>query len=225
MAREAYALQTLTKEVNGIWPTRDRTSDGGIGDTAHASRSSKHNPGPDGIWEAHDYDEDISGKDGQGGKPLWPFVVHLLRLAKVKKHPALNGRGAHIIYEGRIWSFAHRWVERPYTGLNAHKHHAHVAVVDGPGKDSKAPWGIKDLLASPPATPKPDRWLGVTNPPMRGQDVINVKNYLRSLGNKLADTDVYDMETAQVVKVYQDHRGIVERGVGPQTWDYMHRRK
>ena len=63
-----------------------------------------------------------------------------------------------------------------------------------------------------------DRWLGVYNPPCTGQDVINVQNALNSCGNSLPLSGVYDNHTAAVVKVFQDHRNISERGVGPKTW-------
>lgn len=213
--RMAKSLEVLRAELNGVYPHRDRTSDGGVGDTSHAARPSKHNPGPDGIVEARDFDEDISGRTA-GGRPLWPFVQHLLKLARAG-HPAL-GPGAHIIYEGRIWSDVRGWVERPYTGANAHEHHAHVAVSDGAGKDSTATWNIKALVAKPTA-PKPDRWLGLSNPPMTGPDVDGVRNVLRMLGNSGVDkTGPYDREVADLIAVFQKNRNIGERGVGPLTW-------
>lgn len=217
--RMAKSLEVLRKEINGLWPDRDKTADGGIGDTAHAARPSKHNPGPDGIVEARDFDEDVDGKDVGNGRELWSLVQYLVALGRGGKHPAL-GPGAFIIYEGRIWSQVKGWIERPYNGPNAHERHMHVAVADGAGKDSTAPWGVEGFLKAPPSTvaKKPDRWLGLANPPMRGQDVLNVQKFLNSLGNELKEDGIYDREVADVVQIYKTNRKITEKGWGPQCW-------
>lgn len=80
-----------------------------------------------------------------------------------------------------------------------------------------------DLVRGPAAaavrrTSAGDRWLGLTNPPMTGQDVKNVQHALNLCGNTLAENGVYDVDTATVVGVFQEHRSIGERGVGPLTW-------
>ncbi len=216
--RMAKSLEVLRKEINGVWPSRDKTSDGGVGDTAHGARNSKHNPGDNRVVEARDFDEDVSGKDGSGGRPLWDLVQHLVALGK-QGHPAL-GPGSHIIYEGRIWSDKHNWVERSYTGENAHKHHVHVAVSDAQsGYDSEKPWGVAKALQGPPkAVKKADRWLGLANPEMTGQDVKDVQDALRRCGNDVKVDGRYGRATADLVKKFQANRSIDERGVGPQTW-------
>jgi peptidoglycan hydrolase-like protein with peptidoglycan-binding domain len=78
-------------------------------------------------------------------------------------------------------------------------------------------------------TPAGDRWLGLTNPPMTGQDVKNVQNVLRAAGNSQVPLDgVYGRVTADVLAVFQKNRGITERGCGPKTWAalraYIHNR-
>ena len=212
--RVARSLDVLLAELNALYPHRDKTSDGSIGDASHAQTNSKHNPGPDGIVEARDFDEGIAA----GESPLWPFVNHLLVLARTNAHPAM-GPGAHMIYEGRIWSDVRGWVERPYTGVNAHQHHAHVAVADGPGKDSTQSWGLAAALAKRDTVKRPDRWLGLSNPPMQGQDVLNVQNALRVAGNmNLAADGIYGVDTAGLIGLFQQNRSIGERGVGPLTW-------
>lgn len=63
------------------------------------------------------------------------------------------------------------------------------------------------------------RWLGLTNPPMTGSDVNGVRNVLRMAGNSavIAATGPYDTTVAKYVDIFQDNRGITERGVGPET--------
>jgi N-acetyl-anhydromuramyl-L-alanine amidase AmpD len=61
------------------------------------------------------------------------------------------------------------------------------------------------------------RWLGLTNPQMTGNDVNGVRNVMRMLGNPIAATGPYDRQLANIVKIFQDNRGIDERGFGPES--------
>lgn len=61
------------------------------------------------------------------------------------------------------------------------------------------------------------RWLGLTNPQMTGNDVNGVRNVMRMLGNAIAATGPYDRQLSDIVKIFQDNRGIDERGFGPES--------
>ncbi len=114
------AGQQLREQFDDSFPDRDRTSDGWIGDTRHASRPSDHNPDPSsGIVRAIDIDRDVSGK----AKPdLMPDIAdQLRRLAKTDK------RIAYIIFNGRIASPRLGWRWRTYKGSKPHKHHCHIS--------------------------------------------------------------------------------------------------
>lgn len=224
MASLAPCLVKLRDEYNATFPGRDTGSDGWIGDAKHASRPSKHNPGPDNLVEALDLDEDTDGVDTDRGKEQWAFVQHLLKLA-AEGHPALNGDGAHIIYEGRIWSFKHGWRERPYTGVNAHKRHVHVACVDGAGKRSPKSWRLHELKKQDVSKVKPPtRWLGLSNPTMVGDDVRWLHDGLIVLdpANKARlgpdfSKKRYGVNTSQIVERFRLNRKINERGFGPKS--------
>lgn len=138
--RVARSLDVLLAELNAAAPNRSKLSDGSIGDAAHASRSSDHNPwviDSDGIGvvRARDFTHDPA--DGLDCNQLAPFLAGLLG-----EHPALRS-GAYVIWNRRIISrdrISEGW--RPYTGSNPHDHHLHLSVaLDEAGYDSTAPWG------------------------------------------------------------------------------------
>lgn len=143
--RLAETLKTLRNEVDKRWPDRDRTSDGWIGDAAHASRNSDHNPwikdaSGTGVVRAIDIDED--GIDG-------PAVAERIRALGASGDVRLYDNG-YVIYEGQIAGGrpGRSWDWRPYSGTNAHKHHIHVSASrDAAGYDSTAAW-----LTDPPPT-------------------------------------------------------------------------
>ena len=111
----------LREQIDDAFPGRDRTSDGWIGDTRHASRKSDHNPDAQGWVRAIDVDRDLNGK---GRKPdLMPDLVDQIRLA------AKSGdkRISYIIFDGKIASSKKAWAWRPYDGINKHNHHAHIS--------------------------------------------------------------------------------------------------
>lgn len=135
--RESYATATLHDEVNARWPNRSKVSDGWIGDAAHASRSSDHNPwvkvGGVGVVRARDF-------TAAGADVGW-LMEHLRQLA-IAGDPRLNG-GGYLIWQGRIASERQGWRWRAYTGSNPHNHHGHVSVSrERAGFDSTAPWGV-----------------------------------------------------------------------------------
>lgn len=143
MARQARSLDTLLAEVNEAAQNRNKASDGGLGDPAHATRVSDHNPNREGVWRARDFTHDPPRMDA--GK-LAEQVAAMLG-----KHPAL-GPGAYVIFNRRIISTSRlREGWRRYTGSNAHTQHVHVSVGTS-GYDSTLPWNV--LSSSEQEEPK-----------------------------------------------------------------------
>lgn len=147
--RNATASVTLVAAVNQRWPKRDRASDGTIGDAAHASRDSDHNPWVIvrgiGVVRARDID-----RDGINAAML----AEKLRQLGRKGDPRLAG-GGYIIFNRRITSpdFS-RWVE--YTGPNPHTAHIHVSFSrNAAGFDSGKGWWVDLFGGGKPAPEKP----------------------------------------------------------------------
>ena len=141
--RVAGSLLVLLSEINERWPERDKTSDGTIGDAAHAATTSDHNPfivDDDGIGVVRARDVDVDGINAA------MLAEHLRQLGK-KGDDRLIGKG-YVIFIRRIASEVQDWAWRRYDGTNPHTKHLHVSVSRkaDPGYDSLGGWGIRDPL-------------------------------------------------------------------------------
>lgn len=139
MAREwkpSASVAQLRKEVNKLWPKRDKRSDGIVGDVAHSKRVSDHNPDPiTGVVRAIDIDKDLSVDKNAS----WKLADQLREIAKT------DGRIKYIIHMGQITSGTFpgkRWKWRQYSGDNPHFAHIHVSFNRKGDLDGK-PFGIK----------------------------------------------------------------------------------
>lgn len=163
--RIAEALETLRKQLNEAFPKRSKASDGGIGDTAHASRSSDHNPWLEdakgkGIVTARDFTHDP--KTGIDCQWLADTLVK-------NKDPRIK----YIIWNKQICSSTKGWEWRSYKGVNAHQHHLHLSVNPDPKYyDSTRQWKLDfpkekaDDVArvKPSATVPPPKTLEIEHP-------------------------------------------------------------
>lgn len=123
-------LVSLRNEFNTLAPSRDKSSDGSIGDTAHASSSSDHNPDetgntpyedPDNINEVHAIDVDIDLR-----RSGWT-MARAVEIIVTRHRTGADDRLQNVIYNRRIWSRSWGWTAREYTGSNPHDHHAHFS--------------------------------------------------------------------------------------------------
>jgi uncharacterized FlaG/YvyC family protein len=134
--RVARSLLTLRDQINDRYPTRNKASDGTIGDEDHQNRSSDHNPwyGP-GIVTAMDITHDpASGVD-------------IDRLTD-ELAASRDSRIKYVIANDLIMSGAggpSPWVWREYHGENLHKKHFHLSVVASPACDDTSPWNLPSL--------------------------------------------------------------------------------
>ena len=138
----APCLVAMEEEANRLAPNRNRKADGSIGDQAHASRTSDHNPNNGWVTAL-----DLTHAPESG------FDAHARARAVVARH---DHRIKYVISNGQIarsydkpgiraWSWA------PYTGSNPHRLHAHFSIENTPAaRNDTTPWWPH----ATPGTPK-----------------------------------------------------------------------
>ncbi len=113
------AAQTLRDQINETWLDRDKRSDGWIGDSKHALRTTKsdHNPRSNGEVCALDIDAGLSNEQG-----ISHALADQLRLAAKK-----DKRISYIIFSRKICSKRSLWRWVKYRGINPHDKHIHIS--------------------------------------------------------------------------------------------------
>lgn len=201
MARLAKSLETLRNQINAASPSRSKASDGWIGDAAHKSRASDHNPWvDDGVVTAIDITHDPAR-----GVDTWKLADHL----RERRDPRVK----YIISNGRIASAEKGWTWRKYTGKNPHSHHVHISVhPDHARYDDTKPWDI-DFDKTPHGEVEPD--MLVVRVGMKGAIVRKVQELV---GGVAVDGD-FGPKTEKAIKAFQRERRLVADGiVGAYTW-------
>lgn len=136
--RLAESLKTLRVQLNDAYPKRRKSSDGTIGDEAHASRSSDHNAhirdNGVGVVSAIDFTHD----------PANGVHSHKLAQAIIDSR---DPRVKYVISNGQICSGnpgPSPWKWRKYTGSNKHTKHMHLSVLsDKLHYDDTEKWDMK----------------------------------------------------------------------------------
>jgi hypothetical protein len=204
--RLAKSLERLRAQVNAAAPNRDKSADGSIGDAAHSSRTSDHNPNPSGVVCAIDITHDPDGG------------LDSYALAETLKASG-DKRLKYIISNGRIWNppVAPGW--RKYTGSNPHNHHVHVSVKSALADDTsdwaiglkskgileRAIVAVADVIAPPP--PK--------YPTLkRGDKGEEVRRLQRLLDFAAKDIDGdFGRRTEMAVKAFQRSKKLTADGI------------
>lgn len=157
-------LAALRSGFDRRFPSRDRTSDGWIGDAAHQQEVSGHNPDdtpnvraeysdPDSTPEVRAIDVDRDLRD-PSGLTLYDVITRILatpadlrRLRYIIHAPASGPLGADV---PTIWSRNNGWKPAKYTGSNPHDKHGHLSG-DPDYDDDDSPWSVEtigvDMLA------------------------------------------------------------------------------
>lgn len=210
--RLAKAFGPYLKAINAAAPRRDISADGGIGDAAHASRTSDHNPWVvvNGIGVVRAYD--ITHDPGDG-LDSYLLAEHL----RVTADPRID----YIISNRKIADPGRPW--RPYKGTNPHSHHVHISLSTDPALfDDAREWDLglskASLTARAVAAVK-----NVIAPPIKyptlrlGSKGADVRK-LQALLSVRIDGD-FGPKTEAAVKAAQKRHKLVPDGVaGLYTW-------
>jgi hypothetical protein len=150
----AGGLLALRSQVDAGFPRRSKLSDGTIGDQAHATRDSDHNPWYEVGGIPYVTAIDITHDPANG--------VDCSRLDDVlwaNRDPRIK----YVIYAGRIMSGdagPQPWTWRTYTGSNPHTKHLHLSVKAEPASLLQSEWNLKGLFAVSPESLRADQVWG-----------------------------------------------------------------
>lgn len=187
--RLAKSLEVLRDQINKAYPNRSKKSDGTIGDAAHASRKSDHNPWVKsnglGVVTAIDITHDpANGVDG-----------HVL-----SRQLADDPRTKYVIYNFQIYrSYKPKLGWASYSGTNPHVHHVHLSVRPEL-MDQTTPWPISGKLTL-----------------RRGDRGEVVKELQQKL--LIEADGIFGYGTENAVKKFQQLHGLkVDGAVGAEVW-------
>jgi hypothetical protein len=205
--RVARSLDALLAQLNALAPRRSKASDGSIGDAAHATRDSDHNPhyilNGQPLVTARDFTHDPAG--GLDGQWLADTLVR-----------SRDSRIKYIIWNHRIIDSRagnHPWQWMPYSGINAHEHHVHVSVMANPSCDDPRRWNLGGNA------PAPTSKHATIQKGSTGPDVELVQRFLGVVGPGDPGYGTFGNLTQAAVIRYQKMRGLTPDGVvGNRTW-------
>lgn len=123
-------LTSWRSEINEVFPTRDKESDGWIGDQRHQAGSSGHNPDITGNAEYKDHDSKNEVRAIDVDKDLRNpkySMEQLIQWLVTRARAGLYVPFRYFIFNGRIWSRSDGWKTRKYNGPNKHDKHAHFS--------------------------------------------------------------------------------------------------
>lgn len=188
----APSLARFRTSVNTRWPGRDHSSDGWIGDAAHQSRTSDHNPAASGVVRALDLD-----KDG----------LHVPTvMAAALLHPATR----YVIHSRKIYHVDARFKPASYTGSNPHTGHIHTSIQHTKAAEAdKTDWRPVSSAFTWP----------LLKAGMEGASVRQLQGYLCGHGYALALDGEFGPATNAAVRSFQGRwtPDDVDGVVGPRT--------
>lgn len=131
-------IPPLFDAFNRVWPGRGHAQDGTIGDLAHASGTSGHNPDDTPGVQAERQDAD-SKPEVRAADVDCAGVNMDAAVAAVLATPRDRDRLIYIIWNRHIWRASNGWQREAYGGADPHDRHAHFSG-DPASDEDGAPW-------------------------------------------------------------------------------------
>lgn len=214
MATLAPALATMRTQADSAGPLRSKTSDGWVGDAAHAARESDHNPDPSGPDKDQVRGLDITDDDtGTPGRDAFDATALFHALIRSK-----DPRIKYLIHRGQIVSGPagpQPWVLRVYHGANPHTQHMHASCRPGAYSYDARPWtAFADLAGG--SGQRVTLREGVIGADVREAQALLTRAGYRPAGGTDGD---FGAGTTIAVKAFQLSRQLESDGIlGPRTW-------
>ncbi|HEX6888035.1 MAG TPA: peptidoglycan-binding protein [Candidatus Nanopelagicales bacterium] len=202
----APSLASLRDEVNARWPSRDRSSDGAVGDVRHQARTNSHNP--------------VGGGGGPGAGTRGS--VHAIDLTArgidvdlVLRSVIGDHRVWYVIHGGRIWSRTYGWAPQVYTG-DPHTTHIHVNLREDSQEAALAAEGDTSRWLSGGGSASRGSAAGVSRivpaagaPVLARSATVALQRALiaRGFGIPSGPTGWYGPETTKAVRAFQAAQG------------------
>lgn len=222
------SLDEGLRQLDKRFPKRAKKAEGGIGDNAHKTRTSSHNPDDtagvkaehndgDGKHEvrARDFDKNLNASDGM-------TMENVVQLWVKKAREGKMWWVRYIIFNGRIWHKRDNFVTHVYTGSNKHPDHAHVNgdFTQHADEVTGTNWYLDELAPAPkpPSSgPKPSKPAPLVVDGALGPKTC--KRLQQELG--VPQTGKMDSRTVRALQVklraLVDHRLAVDGILGPKS--------
>lgn len=143
--RAMNSLLVLRDQANTLAPNRSKASDGLVGDEAHQSTNSDHNPHyVPGVGNEIVTALDLT-HDPAHGFDSYRFA----EILRKRRDPRIK----YVISNHRIFSSyatgsRAAWEWGPYSGVDPHTGHVHVSVLDAKISDTTTPWNLEGFMAT-----------------------------------------------------------------------------
>lgn len=143
--RAMNSLLVLRNQANELAPNRSRASDGLVGDEAHQSTNSDHNPhNVPGVGAEMVTALDLT-HDPAHGFDSYRFA----EILRKRRDPRIK----YVISNKRIFSsYASgsrpAWEWGPYSGVDPHTNHVHISVLDAKISDTTTKWNLEGFVAT-----------------------------------------------------------------------------
>lgn len=159
-------LANLRRQIDEAFPGRDRASDGTIGDAAHRTHASGHNPddtpGSRPEWDGDpDSTPEVRSWDMDSDLHAAPANAQQV-VDHIRKLPGVSTQLRYMIYKRKIYRAANGWKPETYTGPSAHTEHVHFsgAYAQSADNDTTFDYHLEEIPVSLTAADK--TWLSST---------------------------------------------------------------